>query len=361
MTAVATASAALLAFVLVRSIRRGINGLVGGVTRVSEGELDVRVPVTSDDEIGTLTRAFNSMTEQLQKTTVSAETESAARSRIERLIDAIREAVAQLAAAAAELSAATSQQGTGSRQQAAAVAETVATVEEISETALQAAERVRAISEAYQRSVEMGRSGRVLTDATVEKVSELQTQVESIAQNILALAEQAQAIGDIIATVNDIAEQTNLLALNAAIEASRAGEHGRGFAVVAAEVKALADQAKKATHHVRQILGEVQKQTSDAVMATEGGTRNASSAVKTATQAGDLIRSLADTVAEGAESASQVVASSNQQANGMTQIQAAIKDISTTTNQSVVSTKQIEQATRNLDTLSSKLKQMVAA
>src|SRR5258708_16939771 len=84
-------------------------------------------------------------------------------------------------------------------------------------------------------------------------------QIESTAQNIRALAEQAQAIGDIIATVNDIAEQTNLLALKAAIEASRAGEHGKGFAVVASEVKALADQSKKATAQVRQILGNLQK------------------------------------------------------------------------------------------------------
>src|SRR3546814_17620841 len=81
-------------------------------------------------------------------------------------------------------------------------------------------------------------------------------QTGSIAESILALAEQAQAIGEIIATVSDIAEQTNLLALNAAIEASRAGEHGKGFTVVANEIKALADQSKKATVPVRQHLGE---------------------------------------------------------------------------------------------------------
>lgn len=47
-------------------------------------------------------------------------------------------------------------------------------------------------------------------------------QVESTAESILVLAEQAQAIGEIIATVSDTAEQTNLLALNAAVEAARA-------------------------------------------------------------------------------------------------------------------------------------------
>ncbi len=98
-------------------------------------------------------------------------------------------------------------------------------------------------------------------------------QTGSIAESILTLAEQAQAIGEIIATVNDIAEQTNVLSLNAAIEASRAGEQGKGFSVVAGEVKALADQSKKATAQVRQILGEIQKATNAAVMVTEQGRR----------------------------------------------------------------------------------------
>src|SRR5436309_9556961 len=108
--------------------------------------------------------------------------------------------------------------------------------------------------------------------------------VEATAENILTLAEQAQAIGNIIAAVNDIAEQTNLLALNAAIEASRAGEHGKGFTVVAGEVKALADQSKKATGQVRQILGEIQKATNTAVLSTEAVTKGVAAAMKGGSQ-----------------------------------------------------------------------------
>src|SRR5207245_6843068 len=111
-------------------------------------------------------------------------------------------------------------------------------------------------------------------------------QVESTGENILALAEQAQAISQIISSVNDIAEQTNLLALNAAIEASRAGEHGKGFSVVAAEVKSLADQSKKATAQVRQILGEIQKATNTAVLSTEQVTKGVASAGNVAGEAG---------------------------------------------------------------------------
>ena len=102
-------------------------------------------------------------------------------------------------------------------------------------------------------------------------MNHIREQMESIADSVVRLSEQGQAISEIIATVNDIAEESNLLAVNAAIEATRAGEFGKGFAVVAQEVKSLAEQSRQATAQVRTILMEVQKATSAAVMATEQG------------------------------------------------------------------------------------------
>ncbi len=61
--------------------------------------------------------------------------------------------------------------------------------------------------------------------------------MDSIAESIVKLSEQSQAIGAIIAAVNDMADQSNLLAVNASIEAAKAGEQGKGFAVVAQEVQ----------------------------------------------------------------------------------------------------------------------------
>ncbi|MBW3653407.1 MAG: hypothetical protein KY433_07405, partial [Actinobacteria bacterium] len=113
-----------------------------------------------------------------------------------------------------------------------------------------------------------------------------------------ALAEQAQAIGEITATVGDIAEQTNMLALNAAVEAARAGEQGRGFAIVAGEIRSLAEQSKKATVSVRQILGDIQRATSAAVMTTEQGTRHAATGTQQIEAAGETIRALAEAVSD---------------------------------------------------------------
>jgi methyl-accepting chemotaxis protein len=89
-------------------------------------------------------------------------------------------------------------------------------------------------------------------------------------QDIDALAQAAQKIGDVVKLIRGIAEQTNLLALNATIEAARAGEVGRGFAVVASEVKSLAVQTAKATEDISSQILEVQNSTGKAVVAIGG-------------------------------------------------------------------------------------------
>ena len=86
-------------------------------------------------------------------------------------------------------------------------------------------------------------------------------------QQIAALAQAAQKIGDVIKLIRTIAGQTNLLALNATIEAARAGDAGKGFAVVASEVKSLAVQTAKATEDISRLIKSVQAATGAAVAA----------------------------------------------------------------------------------------------
>ncbi|MDQ2644153.1 MAG: methyl-accepting chemotaxis protein, partial [Myxococcota bacterium] len=279
-TVVALVVVLLAAFLITRDITRSLRVLAQAAERIGTGDLAGRIEVQGSDELGRLARAFNKMTEDLGTTMVSAETEKQGRQRIEGLLQTIADTATGLVSATAEIMAATSQQASGAQEQAAAVQQTVSTVDEVVQTSEQSAARARSVSELSQKSVDYSRTGTRLVDESVRAMEIVREQVESSAESILALAEQAQAIGDIIATVNEIAEQTNLLALNAAIEASRAGEHGKGFGVVAAEVKALAEQSKKATLQVRQILGEIQRATNSAVMATEEGTKSVGVASK---------------------------------------------------------------------------------
>ena len=272
----------------------------------------------------------------------------------------INRTVEALSSVSAEILAGTSQQAAGMREHSAAVTQTVSTVDEVLQTSEQAAQRAKTVSESSQRAADVSVTGRKAVDDLVSAMGTVRDQTGSIAESILTLAEQAQAIGEIIATVNDVAEQINLLSLNAAIEAARAGEHGRGFSVVAAEIKALADQSKKATTQVRQILGEIQKATNAAVMATEQGTKSVSDAIKTVSEAGTTIRMLADIIGAAAQSAAQIAASSGQQATGMRQIHQAMQNISQVSTQHLAATSQSEQAAKHLTVLGASLKQLVA-
>ena len=72
------------------------------------------------------------------------------------------------------------------------------------------------------------------------------------------LGVEMDGIGSVVGVIAALARQTNLLALNAGLEASRAGPAGRGFAVIANEIKALAEQAEKATGGVRRQVSDIQ-------------------------------------------------------------------------------------------------------
>ena len=271
----------------------------------------------------------------------------------------LNEAVLNLTSASREILATTSEQASGAREQAAAVAETATTADEITQTAQQAAQRASSMGDAARRTAEVGEAGKKAVDGSIAATRAVREQVETTAQNILALAEQAQAIGEIIATVNDIAEETNLLALNAAIEASRAGEHGKGFAVVAGEIKELASQSKQATVQVRQILGEIQKATNAAVLSTENVTRGMSEVTEVSAKAGETIGALAGTLSDTMRAATQIAASAGQQATGMAQIAVAIKNIDQVTKQTMAATRQSEEAAANLNAIGSQLAGLV--
>jgi methyl-accepting chemotaxis protein len=343
-------------YVLSRAITRPVQELVDGAARIGSGELEHRIVLRSKDEIGELAAAFNRMAERRQQAQEQLGRQAAER---EEVLEAVRATVNKLASAGAELLSVSSQQASGAQEQAAAISETVATVDEVVETAEQAAQRARAVAESSERAVEIGNAGRRVVDESVGAIEAVRAQVESIAESILSLAEQAQAIGEIISTVSEIAEQTNLLALNAAIEASRAGEQGRGFAVVASEVKALAEQSKKATAQVRQILGEIQKATNSAVIATEDGTKGALAAVNVVSQAGSTIKELTRTLDDAAQTAAQIAASARQQSAGTTQIHQAMQNINEAMKQSLASTRQTERAVQDLTALGRNLQELL--
>jgi methyl-accepting chemotaxis protein len=110
---------------------------------------------------------------------------------------------------------------------------------------------------------------------------------------------------------------------------------------------------------VRQILGDLQKATNQAVMVTEEGSKSVQSGIRVVHQAGETIKALSDTIGEAAQAAMQIVASASQQVTGMAQIQQAMADINQVSTQNLASTRQAETAVRDLDRLGGRLKELL--
>jgi PAS domain S-box-containing protein len=278
---------------------------------------------------------------------------------LRRVMQEVQNSVNVLAPASSEILTTTTQVASSAVETAAAVNETTTTVEEVKQTAQVSNQKAQYVAETAQKTAQASQGGKKSVEDSIELMGRIREQMGSVAESIVRLSEQSQTIGEIISTVNDLAVQSNLLAVNAAIEAARAGEQGKGFGVVAQEIRSLAEQSKQATAQVRTILGDIQKATSAAVLATEQGSKAVEVGVKQSYQAGESIRVLADSIAEAAQAATQIVASSQQQLLGMEQIISAMSSIKTASEQNVTGTRQTETAAQNLHELGQKLKGLV--
>ncbi|MBN2003895.1 MAG: HAMP domain-containing protein [Anaerolineae bacterium] len=326
---------------IVQGVNDTLNSVIGPlnvaadyVDQIARGEIPQPITDTYQGDFDVLKRNLNTLSASLRE-----------------MLGNIQEAASNLSAASAEILAATTQQASGSSEQSAAITQATTTVDEVRTISEQAVMRAQEVADASQRTVDVSRNGRRSVDETITSMGHIKERVERIAENILALSDQTQQIGEIIATVNDIASQSNMLALNASVEAARAGEHGKGFAVVAMEVRNLAEQSKQATAQVRAILTDIQNAINASVMVTEEGSTVVDEGVTRAAQAREAIEQLASVIMESAQIATQVVAGGQQQSSGVEQIAMAMQNINQAMVQSLASTRQAEKSARDLNDL----------
>ena len=373
----------LVGFFITRNISQPLQEITGVAESIAAG--DLRVKALSNhhrqDEVGVLSETFSRMTQSLQEKAAVATQIAAGNLKVavkpqsgndllgtafvsmvenlRRVTGEIKEGVSVLATSASEIMASTSLVASGIAETATAVNQTTTTVEEVKQTAQVSSQKAKQVSDSAQKVVQVSQSGKRAVSDTIEGMNRIREQMEAIAESTIRLSEQGQAIGEIIATVNDLAERSNLLAVNAAIEAAKAGEHGRGFVVVAQEIRSLAEQSKQATAQVRTILSDIQQATNAAVMATEQGSKAVEAGVRQSDEAIQTIRMLSESIAESAQAATQIAASSHQQLIGMDQVALAMENIKQASTQNVASTKQTEATAQGLHELGQKLKDLV--
>ncbi|WP_242979329.1 methyl-accepting chemotaxis protein [Clostridium thermopalmarium] len=138
--------------------------------------------------------------------------------------------------------------------------------------------------------------GKQEMNKLIKSVSEIKNAFEVVISKVKNLTESVKQIGNVNNVITSISEQTNLLALNAAIEAARAGEAGKGFAVVAEEVRKLAEESKKSTSEIIQLVTSIKDDTEDVIKTSNdvGGFIEAqTSAVEnTVASFGDILESI---------------------------------------------------------------------
>ena len=242
-----------------------------------------------------------------------------------------------------------SQVASATAQTAAATNETTATVEEVKQTAMLAQEKASEISELSKTVVETSKFSEHSASMNFGHFEQIQSDMDQVAEAIDRLNQEAQSVGEIIATVNDLAEQSNLLSVNASIEAAKAGDAGKGFTVVATEVKSLAEQSKRAVARVRAVLGEIQKASEVVVRAAEQGRETVAMGRNEASQALSNAGKRVVVATKAAEETSQIAATSRQQLAGMEQISNAITSIAEAERQSVLGSRQVAQEVQLLD------------
>ena len=331
-----------------RKISASVNTVKNAAVKLAGGELNIRVPSNASDETGQLASAFNTMAEQLD----------AAEKADKETKTALNSSISALSSSSSEILASVVQFNSSATEQASSITQASATLDELKSKSEETARRADVVAQSSQGAVAVGDDGAEAVASIMKSMLSLREKVQAIAQDILALSEQTQQIGEITAAVNDIADQSKLLALNATIEAAKAGEQGKGFAVVAAEVRNLDEQSKMSNAKVRQILGDIQKATNTAVLATEQGTKGVEAGMNLAEQAGDVIHKLTVNVAESTNQVEEYLGSSRQTNQDLEQITGAIREISESTRSFVDGARQARSAAQELVNLAQRLSEI---
>ena len=237
-----------------------------------DGDLNTRLKVSTQDELGEMTQNFNAFMDKLNSTILQ----------IKNIVPDLASAASSLGKGTADVQSMAGVMRQKSSDAKHSMDEMTRSIQEVSHTANEA-------STVMQQTRDASAEGLSIVHTSIDNSRELNTQIIEAAGRVERLVKDTEDVSSILDVISAIAEQTNLLALNAAIEAARAGEQGRGFAVVADEVRALASRTAGATTEIRDVLSRLEVAANETVQSMNLAKEHSERNEEQAGQTGDRI------------------------------------------------------------------------
>ena len=239
----------------------------------------------------------------------------------------------QTAAASGQVACASQTLAEGASEQAASLEETSAALEELTSM-------VKRNADSAGQAQRLAGESRSAADRSAVEIAELQTAMSDIQESSMEIAK-------IVKSIDEIAFQTNILALNAAVEAARAGDAGMGFAVVADEVRNL---AQRSAMSARETSEKIEAAITKSQRGVEIGARVSESFQQIATQAREVDRYV-----------SEIAIASQEQAQGVQQINQAISQLDQVTQGNAASSEESASASTELNAQALSMREAVVS